>query len=618
MALADRAPAPRRKARQRLAGWGEARPLPGLAASAARPIRGWLLLSLIAVYSLTGLFSHGPWRGDDILGVALTRVALDGVLGWDSLSLLPHLAGDIHAREGPLGAWLAALLLLPIEVAAQLMGGVRLAPERFDDLVRLIHALWLTLGLYALWRATIRLAHRREARPVDPLGIGPDAHAYGRTLGDCAVLLALACLGTVTRWHEAGPAALSFLLQAGLIWALACAPERPRPSGRFIGALLAALLLTDGIETALACGLGLVVVTRVVHVIGLVRGPLWREIGWTFSLGIGLWIAATLWIDGAARTGIWWSAQFQFHLQAPWRAINDWAWTWWPLWPIVAVLIVQAKRHGLLQLAHIQMLLILLGVIVLVGWTGIGSSVPGQLIPVAPLAILGAFGLLSIPRSLTNLLDWFAVVVFTTIGALIWLYWSAMVFEFPQELAQRLRYFAPGLQSPQPGPIEVLFGTAVSGLWLSLVVWRVRRTGLHLWRPVALSAGGLGLAWILMMALWLPALDVNRGFHPLSDQLNRALEQALPGHSAPTLARWPGAPNACVSVPAGDTPARLLLLATTSARLGRPGEPCPLRFQTSPAADQRLEIWSGTRPTDRQGRERYVLLVSEIPRKDDR
>jgi len=610
VARADQVPAPRLKLRDLLARWGEARPLPGLAASAARPIRGWLLLSLITVYALTGLFGHGPWRGDDILGVALARSALDGLTGAGPLSLLPDLAGDLHLRHGPLGAWLAALFMLPFEALHMGLMGRSLSPTVLDDLVRLVQAGWLVLGLYALWRGTMRLAHRREARPVDPLGIGPDANAYGRTLGDCAVLLALACLGTATRWHEAGPASLSFFLQASLIWVVALAPERPRRAGRLIGLLLAALLLTDGLETALAHGLAVIALAWLVHPIRLVRRDLLVVALLMFLTVLLAWTAATLAVDGAERTSLWWDAQVWSNTQSLWRAMNHWAWTWWPLWPIALVLVIQAKRHGLLALAHIQILLILLAMQVLVGATGLGLSEPGRLLPVASLAALAAFGLLSIPRSLTSLLDWFAVVVFSALGLLIWLYWSAMVFQFPENLASRLDYFAPGLDRAEPSAAEVLFGTAVSGLWVSLVIWRIRRTGQQLWRPVALSSGGLGLAWILMMTLWIPALEINRGHRPVSDELNAAVSAAWARLGYRALDA-----RACISVPSGDTAARLLVLATVSSRIGTPSAACPLTIRTTPAALDDTVLWSGSRATDRDSRERYVLLLNDNPKR---
>jgi 4-amino-4-deoxy-L-arabinose transferase-like glycosyltransferase len=211
---------------------------------------------------------------------------------------------------------------------------------------------------------------------------------------------------------------------------------------------------------------------------------------------------------------------------------------------------------------------------------------------------LAAFGLLSMPRSLTSLLDWFAVVVFTSLGSLIWLYWSAMSFGFPQNLASRLTVFAPGLKNPMPGPLEVFFGVAISGAWIVLVLWRIRRGSPRLWRPVVLSAGGLVLAWILMMSLWMPALDINRGYNHLLPRLERA---AL-------------AVGGCIRTAPDDRTSRALVLASQRLTLGALGrdQDCGLLLtqvgpQSIPTPPGAKLIWTGQRAADRKDRERYLL-----------
>jgi hypothetical protein len=269
------------------------------------------------------------------------------------------------------------------------------------------------------------------------------------------------------------------------------------------------------------------------------------------------------------------------------------------MWPIVAVLWVQATRHRLWQLPHIQLISALVGVISLMALFGPGLADSRLFLPVAPLAILAAFGLLSMPRSLTSLLDWFAVVVFTSLGTLIWLYWSAMSFGFPQNLASRLAVFAPGLENPMPGPLEVFFGVAISGAWIILVLWRIRRGRPRLWRPVVLSAGGLILAWILMMTLWMPALDINRGYNHLTPRLERAVSAE---------------PASCIRTAPDDRTSRALVLASQRLSLGEIGQDQDCRLlmvQVGPEPAQAPAggqlIWTGQRAADRKDRERYLL-----------
>ena len=93
------------------------------------------------------------------------------------------------------------------------MFGDSIPLRHYDDFGRVLQITFVLLALIVLWRGTKILAIRRESRPADPLGIGPDASTFGNNIGACAVLLAMSCLGVVTRWHEVGSEGLSFFLQ---------------------------------------------------------------------------------------------------------------------------------------------------------------------------------------------------------------------------------------------------------------------------------------------------------------------------------------------------------------------------------------------------------------------
>ena len=119
------------------------------------------------------------------------------------------------------------------------------------------------------------------------------------------------------------------------------------------------------------------------------------------------------------------------------------------------------------------------------------------------------------------------MALFSGLGILIWLYWSAIEFNQPAFFAQRLAFHAPGV-TPQASLLSLLLGTIASGLWVALVLWRTRRSESRLWRPVLLTAGGLSLSWVLLMALLLPGLEINRGYRPLAEELQTAMTKASP------------------------------------------------------------------------------------------
>jgi hypothetical protein len=96
--------------------------------------------------------------------------------------------------------------------------------------------------------------------------------------------------------------------------------------------------------------------------------------------------------------------------------------------------------------------------------------------------------------------------------------------------------------------------------WLVLVRWRTGRHQHALWKSLVLPAGGVALAWLLLMTLWLPLLDYARSNRPWVSQLSPLVPAgaciAAPGYSRSAVAaleqygRWrveagTGAVSAC-------------------------------------------------------------------------
>jgi hypothetical protein len=199
-------------------------PLPGLAASAASRLPRWALIALVLLYVGHGLFHRDAWRGDDMAGIALARSAAEALWsGQLGALVIPQLQGHAWHGSGPLWALISAVFMLPI-FAWSAWQQTPLAVHLIDDAARLAIAIALLIGFTAIWKATDRFGRRREAQPIDPLGVGPKSHDFGKTLADCALLLTIATLGVIHPWHQAGTASVSFMLMALLLWSLSTAP----------------------------------------------------------------------------------------------------------------------------------------------------------------------------------------------------------------------------------------------------------------------------------------------------------------------------------------------------------------------------------------------------------
>jgi hypothetical protein len=609
-------------------------PLPGLAASAASRLPLWLLVGLALAYMGHGLFGRGPWRGDDLIGIALARSTAEALfLGdWRAL-LLPQMEGLSWNANGPLWSAILGAFALPIVTWAAWMGQA-LPAAVIDDAARLASGLCMLLGLVALWRATDRFARRREAQPLDPLGVGPNSRDFGRTLADCAILLCVATLGVIHPWHQAGPAAMGFLLLALLLWSLATAPETPRRAGHQCGWIGAASLLAIGPGHLIAVMASLILILTLVKPYRMVAREFTSRClitAWSYSPDrVTAW-----WTDQMTHWGIRrWIGLEAGGFENVWQWITESLWRWWPLWPVAAFGIWRAGRSHRLMAPHWAVPLLICLALIVCGLLGPSGWRTHQFLPVAALAMTAAFGLLSLPRPLINLIDWFAVTLFSSLGVFIWLYWSALNFGLPQTLAVRVDILAPGVTG-NANPAEILVGVMASIAWITLVLWRVRRGQPRLWRPVVLSAGGLTLLWILMMTLWMPAIDRMLSPQTLALSLEngwlRAAEtrSGIPAETLKaTMASSPIRPetlpperkDACVRLAQNGPTLNAIAISLTGLPLSESPD-CAWRLalagpepRRSSVADQTdvsprwTVVWQSRAAEDRRSGERFVLL----------
>ena len=610
-------------------------PLPGLAASAANRIPRWLLVLIVVLYIGHGLFHRDPWRGEDMLGLALARTAAEALLRGDvSLLLLPQLADIAWNQQGALWSAIVAIFMLPVYLWAAL-NQAPIPLHLLDDVARVPLALTVAMGLIAVWKASDRFARRREAQPVDPLGMGPRSSSFGKTLGDCALLLTIAALGVVYPWHQLGTTAIALLMQGLLLWALATAPETPRRAAYQMALIVFASLLTYGIGLAVTQMIAVLCIFAWVAPYRLAAKEfLGRWLLQTIGLML-LWSVIAMMLLSTDRVLAWWQEGFSdwsilrwiageapaLHTLGPW--IKESLWRWWPLWPIAIFGMRTLRQTSFSRAPHWAVPVIVTATAIAAGLIGPEDWRVHQIAPVGSLALIAAFGLLSLPRPMINLIDWFAVVLFTAVGIFVWLYWSALNFGIPQTLATRVPLLAPDVAG-NANIYEVAIGLLATIAWVSLVVWRVSRGAPRLWRPVALSTGGVTLLWVLLTTLWLPAINRIQGQQALAyslesgwlktasqrlgvptDQLTLALEQK---HIKTLPAR------ACVQLSGQSTVLDTMAVAITRLPISHQS-PCDWKLGLAePNAQGRLPAESGWRIVwqsgneERRGRQQYLLL----------
>ena len=516
---------------------------------------------LVLLYVLLGLVGHDPWKADDAIGFGIAWTMAGGqALDW----LVPNVAGQLVADEGPLAFWLAALFI-------KAFGSVLQA----HDAARLATALWITLAIIGVHRA---------ARALD-----------GNAAGRLAVLALLACLGLLARAHEIAAEPAFLAGWALVLWGLAL-PERLLKTAALTAGGLAICVLSRGVTAALPV---------------LLTACAWMVVGGIGRLRLGaiatgvlagmalcapwLWSLANVpvYLDGHTA---WLAAQVGLAGADTWRYYaKTLLWFTFPAWPVALWWIAKRRPPMFLDVQPIPLvqrlpLVALVAVLASLIWSPLANdSVLLPLLP--PLALLIAPGLSFMRRGQAALIDWFGRISFSLGAALIWLGYAALAAGWPERIAANFARLEPGFVATVHWP-AVAIAAAATLAWV-LAIARSERTPL---RGIVHWCYGTTLSWLLLMTLWLPWIDYGRSYRPVAIGLKAAI-----GSGAGNLRN-------CVATRTLGLAERASFAYFGGLEFARGRDNCAwLLVQGSrgdaPRAEPGLRlIWEGNRPGDRNER----------------
>ncbi|MEZ5657757.1 MAG: glycosyltransferase family 39 protein [Burkholderiaceae bacterium] len=481
----------------------------------------WGLLLLCLLYVVPGFLGRDPWRADDAAGFGIAATMFGGSLqDW----LAPNIYGAPTIDEGPLpyalaaaGARFAAWLTPWLQsVHPSLVPGPHLA-------VRLTAMLGLFATLAFIWHACYRLARRPGIAPSDPFGAGAEPQDFARAIADSALLIVLATFGLVARLHETAGHAAMVCWVAMLLYGLALALERPQRGGLIAGLAVGAGLATQGMAIALAMLVPILVLPRVSQPYDLVAAPLRRSALPTALLACLAW-PVLVGLVGEEPALLHLSDWMQWNMHSVGLPngeglryfLRTFPWFYWPAWPLAFWALW--RWRGSFNLPALAVSLTCAAPLLLLGLL---ASEPGEiwLLPATmPIALLAAVGLPTLKRAVVNLIDWFAVSLFSLFGFAIWAYWLAFLTGWPPPMAYSVSQLTPGYLA-EWSALDLGLALLASAAWVLLVQWRVSRRPPMIWRAVVLSSGGLCLAWFLLMTIWLPVFNERNTYRGIAHAL---------------------------------------------------------------------------------------------------
>jgi hypothetical protein len=102
---------------------------------------------------------------------------------------------------------------------------------------------------------------------------------------------------------------------------------------------------------------------------------------------------------------------------------------------------------------------------------------------------------------------------FSASALAIWVIYASLQTGVPAKPAANVARLAPSFAAPF-NMADLLPALLATVAWLWLVRWRTGRHRDAVWKSMVLPAGGVVLAWLLLMSLWRPLLDHARSARP--------------------------------------------------------------------------------------------------------
>lgn len=475
-------------------------PTPAIVAqSAVRRLPRAALLLFCAAYVLPGFLGRDPWKNADVTAFGYMHELAAGRAGW----LSPTILGQPPEFDALLPYWLGAW-------------AIGLAPGWLpaDFAVRLPFAALLVLALLATWYGVYYLARTPRAQPV-PFAFGGEAHPtdYARAIADGGVLALIASLGLAQLSHETTPALAQLGFTALAFYGAAALPYRTVVPALAGAAGILGLAVSGAPSTAVLLAAGAAVVTMLDDP----RSDAAPQRRW-------LWAAYLLALAAAAAVLASQLDLWRWRVLSP--AERDWRsagrlllWFTWPVGLLAAWTVWRWRRQ--LGARHVALPLWFASVAV-VATLLTHSSDRSLLLGLPAMATLAVFALPTMRRSVSSLIDWFALLFFSFLAVVIWVVWISMQTGFPAKPAANVARLAPGFE---PSFSLIAFGAAFAGTiaWGWLVKWRAGRHQSALWKSLVLPAAGAALCWLLLMTLWLPVLDYARSYTPVVRGVTQAM-----------------------------------------------------------------------------------------------
>lgn len=442
-------------------------------------IHSFIVLCLIWVFA--GLFGHAPWKGYETQSISAIHAVLNGHV------LAPLAASDDSLANPPLYYWTGAIL-----------GELFTPLISLHDASRLVNALWMGFTILMIGMANREL-----------WGIG-----FGRQ----AALIFIGSVGLILNAHTLMPGIATLTGLTMGFYGLALSKRRPFRSAMLLGVGLGLSFLSGGILPLLILMLSALLLPTCFEI--------WRTR--RYGLVLSLSLLASLPFLIIWPTLLWW---YQYDIFMKWINsfnlfqtqnyifyIKNLSWFTWPALPL-AIWGLWKFKHKMWSQAKFQLPIIFFisTLIITASYTKTNQVL---LMPfLIPLSTIAAGSIETLRRGAASALNWFGIILFSTLLSLIWLGWSAMLTGYPQKTYERMQFLAQTNQS-HFNVFILIIAILLTVIWIfSMIKTRItNRSCTTNWSI------GLTVSWALLMALWLPWINHKKDFGPLFLSMEKVIQ----------------------------------------------------------------------------------------------
>ncbi|MFM7482498.1 MAG: ArnT family glycosyltransferase [Candidatus Methylopumilus sp.] len=442
-------------------------------------IHSFVVLCLIWVFA--GLFGHAPWKGYETQSISAIHAVLNGHL------LAPLAASEDTLTSPPLYYWTGAIL------------GKLLTPLiSLHDASRLINALWMGLTILMIGMTNREL-----------WGIG-----FGRQ----AALVFIGSVGLIFNVHTLMPGIATLTGLTMGFYGLALSKRRPFRSAILLGVGLGLSFLSGGVVPLLSLILSALLLPICFEIWQTRRYGLVLALSLCMSLPFLLLWPILLWWQKPEMFAAWINNFHLFQKQNYIFYIKNLSWFAWPALPL-AIWGLWKFKYKIWSQAKFQLPIIFF-VSTLIITASYAKTNQALLMPfLIPLSTIAAGSIETLRRGAASALNWFGIILFSTLLFLIWLGWSAMLTGYPQKTYERMQFLAQTNES-HFNIFILIIAILLTAIWIfSMIKTRItNRSCTTNWSI------GLTVCWALLMALWLPWINHKKDFSPLFLSMEKVIQ----------------------------------------------------------------------------------------------